>query len=98
VLGALQLGLNACSRRRGRVVQATAVAVEVPAVGRAVDSKDWASLLSQAEFVAPAFCPPEVPRKASAFVPSAPVPVAKATLGGSGPKRPSDLRRSPPPY
>ncbi len=58
-----------------------------------VNNKDERIELSQAEFVASASFPPEVPPK-----PSAPVPVAKATLGGSGPKRPSDLRRSPPQY
>ncbi|CAE8638853.1 unnamed protein product, partial [Polarella glacialis] len=88
-LGGLQVGLGACSRRRGRVVQAIAVEVVEPAADPPVPSKDWASLLSQAEFVASASFPPEVPPK-----PSAPVPVAKATLGESGPKRPSDLLRN----
>ncbi|CAE8715533.1 unnamed protein product [Polarella glacialis] len=74
-LGGLQVGLGACSRRRGRVVQAIAVEVEEPAADLPVRSKDWASLLSQAEFVASASFPPEVPPK-----PSAPVPVAKVLV------------------
>ncbi|CAE8642006.1 unnamed protein product [Polarella glacialis] len=71
----LQVGLGACSRRRGRVVQAIAVEVLEPAADLPVPSKDWASLLSQAEFVASASFPPEVPPK-----PSAPVPVAKVLV------------------
>ncbi|CAE8693926.1 unnamed protein product [Polarella glacialis] len=74
-LGGLQVGLGACSRRRGRVVQAIAVEVLEPAADLPVPSKDWASLLSQAEFVASASFPPEVPPK-----PSAPVPVAKVLV------------------
>jgi hypothetical protein len=88
-LGLFQVGLGACSRRRGRVVQATAVAVAAPAAPFQAD-KQFRSLLAQAELLAPAASLPEPPPRAAPAI-----PVAKGALGGSGPKRPSDFRREP---
>jgi hypothetical protein len=88
-LGLFQVGLGACSRRRGQVVHATAVSVEPSA--SVPSDKHLRALLSQVEFVSSPPAPLEPPPKSAPSLPE-----VRATWGGAGPKRPSDLRRARP--